>query len=53
MTEWNPADLGIWDRLGWTQPPSEPQPQPPLEKKAFLCKLPQEVDIALAAHMLP
>ena len=24
MTEWNPdnpADLGIWDDLGWTQPP--------------------------------
>ena len=26
MTEWNadnPADLGIWDDLGWTQPPPE------------------------------
>ena len=26
MIEWNPdnpADLGIWDDLGWTQPPPE------------------------------
>ena len=40
MTEWNPdnpADLGIWDDLGWTQPPPAKKAKSlKLKKKAGL-----------------